>query len=294
LTTSDGARAGAAKAVPEIHGDPGGVESGAAENRLGVVAGQRRATVENPLLEYLLRLGDDRLVLGHRMSEWCGHGPILEEDIALSNIALDLIGQAAALLRLAGEVEGKGRSEDALAYFREAVEFRNALLVELPKGDFGVTIVRQFLFDAHSVLLWDALTGAAVEGLAGIAAKALKEDKYHLRHSSEWVVRLGDGTDESKARSQAALDALWPYVDELFDADEVDQAVAGLGIAVDHAAMRARWDAMVDEVLARATLTRPTAAFAQRGGRRGRHTEHLGHLLATMQIVARSHPGATW
>lgn len=263
------------------------------------VAGTRGPRFGDPLVELLLRLGDDRLVLGHRMSEWCGHGPILEEDIALANIALDLIGQASSLLKLAGEVEGKGRSEDALAYFREAVEYRNALMVELPKGDFGFTIVRQFLFDAHSVLLLDALAGTAGSGdalgtLRAIAAKALKEDKYHLRHSSEWVVRLGDGTDESHRRAQDAVDQLWPFVDELFDADEVDAAVAGMGLTVDRAALRARWDAMVDDVLARATLTRPTGTVPQRGGRRGRHTEHLGHLLATMQIVARSHPGASW
>ena len=259
----------------------------------------------NPLVEFLLRLGDDRLVLGHRLSEWCGHGPILEEDIALANISLDLIGQAASLLKLAGEIEGKGRSEDALAYFREAVEYRNCLMVELPKGDFGFTIVRQFLFDAHSVVLLEALgsldppsppgaQGERLEGLRAIAVKSLKEDKYHLRHSSEWVVRLGDGTDESHGRAQAALDTLWGFTAELFDADEVDAAVAEMGIVIDRAAMRARWDTIVSDVLARATLQRPADGVPRRGGRRGRHTEHLGHMLATMQIVARSHPGATW
>ena len=288
--------------MTELHGDPGGVESGAAVNNLRPVAGKRPGTVANetPLFEYLLRLGDDRLVLGHRMSEWCGHGPILEEDIALSNISLDLIGQATSLLKLAGEVEGEGRSEDALAYFREAVAYRNALMCELPKGDFGFTIVRQFLFDAQSVLVWEALaaSGAAADGalstLAAIAAKAIKEDKYHLRHTSEWVVRLGDGTAESHARAQAALDALWPYTAEFFDRDGVDDAVAALGVKIDMAAIRSRWDAIVNEVLARATLTRPAEGVAQRGGRRGRHTEHLGHMLAEMQIVARSHPGASW
>ncbi|HET8770418.1 MAG TPA: 1,2-phenylacetyl-CoA epoxidase subunit PaaC [Gemmatimonadaceae bacterium] len=268
------------------------------------VAGTRRRAVENPAFEFVVRLGDDRLVLGHRLSEWCGHGPILEEDIALANIALDLIGHSTSLLRLAGELEAKDRDEDALAYFREGVEYRNALLCELPKGDFGFTIMRQFLFDAHSVLLWEALTRAAVDnpanapslaaGLSAIAAKALKEDKYHLRHTSEWVVRLGDGTDESHARAQSALDALWPYTAELFDVDEVDQAAAGAGVAVDMPAIRSRWDAMVSETLARATLTRPADGPVQRGGRRGRHTEHLGHMLTEMQIVARSHPGAKW
>ncbi|HSJ62965.1 MAG TPA: 1,2-phenylacetyl-CoA epoxidase subunit PaaC, partial [Gemmatimonadaceae bacterium] len=212
------------------------------------VAGQRRTPVENPLFEYLLRLGDDRLVLGHRLSEWCGHGPILEEDIALANIALDLIGQASNLLRLAGEAEGKGRDEDALAYFREAVEYRNCLLVELPVGDFAVTIVRQFLFDAHSVLLLEALSRCGHETLAGIAAKALKEDTYHLRHSIEWMAKLGDGTEESHARAQRALDELWRYTDELFDRDAVDAAVAAPGIEIDHEAIRARWRSSVKDV----------------------------------------------
>lgn len=273
--------------------DPG-IAAGEAAAGSRPVAGPRRRPVTDPLMEYLLRLGDDRLVLGHRLSEWTGHGPILEEDIATANLALDLIGQAASILRLAGEAEGKGRDEDALAYFREGVEFRNCLLVELPRGDFGFTMVRQFLFDAHSVLLWDALSRAGHAGVAAIAAKALKEDKYHLRHSSEWVVRLGDGTVESHARVQRALEGLWPYTAELFESDEVDAAVAAMGIGVDLPALRSRWDAMVDDVLARATLTRPADGPMQRGGRRGRHTEHLGHLLATMQIVARSHPGAKW
>ena len=258
------------------------------------VAGERKPVADKPLFEYLLRLVDDRLVLGHRLSEWCGHGPILEEDIALSNIALDLIGHASALLSLAGNVEGKGRNEDALAYFRDGVEFRNALIVELPRGDFGFTIVRQFLFDAYSVLLLDALSRAGDERLAAIAAKSLKEGKYHLRHSSEWVVRLGDGTEESHARAQRALDELWRYVDELFEPDAVDAGVAAMGVVVDHAALRSRWNTMVADVMARATLALPADTPARRGGRTGRHTEHLGHMLSEMQIVARSHPGATW
>ena len=258
------------------------------------VAGERKPIVENALFEYVLRLGDDRLVLGHRLSEWCGHGPILEEDIALSNIALDLIGHASALLSLAGSIEGKGRNEDALAYFRDGVEFRNALMVELPKGDFGFTIVRQFLFDAYSVLLMDALSRAGDERLAAIAAKCLKEDKYHLRHSSEWVVRLGDGTEESHARAQRALNELWRFVDELFDADAIDARVSAMGVVVDHEALRSRWNTMVTDVVQRATLSLPTEVAARRGGRSGRHTEHLGHMLSEMQIVARSHPGATW
>ena len=256
------------------------------------VAGARAAVITDPLFEYLLRLGDDRLVLGHRLSEWCGHGPILEEDIALANIALDLVGQASALLRLAGEVERAGRDEDALAYFRDEVQFRNAQIAELPNGDFGYTIVRQFLFDAWSVLLWDALQHCANGTLAGIAAKALKEGTYHLRHSSEWVVKLGDGTDESHGRAQRAFDSLWRYTGELLTADAVDDAVRRQGIVVDHAAARDRWTATVADVLRRATLTLPADGPMVRGGRSGRHSEHLGHLLAEMQIVARSHPGA--
>jgi ring-1,2-phenylacetyl-CoA epoxidase subunit PaaC len=266
----------------------------AAKDELPPVAGPRYAPVRNPLFEYLLRLGDDRLVLGHRLSEWCGHGPILEEDIALANISLDLIGQATMLLTLAGEVEERGHSADALAYFRNEVEYRNCLLVELPKGDFGFTIVRQFLFDAHSVLLWDALTRSSHETLAGIAGKAIKEDKYHLRHSSEWVIKLGDGTEESHARAQRALDELWRFTGELLDRDDVDDAVAGQGIPVDHDAIASRWRAVVADVIQRATLTLPPDEAMQRGGRRGRHTEHLGHMLSEMQIVARSHPGAQW
>lgn len=277
-------------------------DEGPAGGRSGIVnkapdypiAGQRAVPVANPLAEYLLRLGDDRLVLGHRVSEWCGHGPILEEDIAMSNIALDLIGHASSLLALAGEVEGQGRDEDALAYFRDGTAYRNALLVEQPNGDFAVTMVRQFLFDCYSALLWDQLAKCGHEALAAIAAKSLKEDKYHLRHSSEWVVRMGDGTTESHERAQRALDDLWRYTGELFDRDAVDEAVVADGVVLDHGALRALWDTMVNDVLQRATLTRPTSTAERRGGRRGLHTEHLGHMLASMQSVARAHPGATW
>ncbi len=258
------------------------------------VAGTRGPAFAAPLVEYLLRLGDDRLVLGHRLSEWCGHGPILEEDIALSNIALDLVGHASMFLGLAGEVEGQGRDADALAYLREGVQYRNALLVELPRGDFGFTMVRQFLFDAHSVLLLDALSGCGHPGVAALAAKSLKEDKYHLRHSSEWVVRLGDGTTESHARVQQSVDELWRYTGELFEHDIIDDAVAADGIVIDRAALFSRWESMVRDVMQRATLTIPEGAVMASGGRRGRHTEYLGHLLTVMQSVARAHPGASW
>jgi ring-1,2-phenylacetyl-CoA epoxidase subunit PaaC len=274
--------------------EAGGIAAGEAKAGVGNVAGPRRAAFAAPLVEYFMRLGDDRLILGHRMSEWTGHGPILEEDIATANIALDLIGQAAQLLKLAGETEGKGRDENALAYFRDGTQFRNCLLVELPRGDFGDSMVRQFLFDAHSVLLLDELTRSGHAPLAAVATKALKEDKYHLRHSSEWVVRLGDGTAESHARVQASVDRLWKYTGELFATDEIDVAVKAAGISVDMAGIKSRWDSLVNDVFARATLKRPADGSMQMGGRRGRHTEHIGHLLATMQSVARAHPGATW
>jgi ring-1,2-phenylacetyl-CoA epoxidase subunit PaaC len=248
-------------------------------------------------LELLLRLGDDRLVLGHRLSEWCGHAPILEEDIALANVALDLLGQATMFLRRAGEVEGKGRDEDALAYFREAVDYRNCLLVELPNGDFGFTIARQFLFDVHAVVTLDALSRSTSAELAAIAAKALKEAKYHVRHSGEWMLKLGDGTEESHGRVQRALDALWRFTPELFVADDVAARLAALGVGPDLPALHVRCEAIVRDVVERATLALPHEASHSphlRGGRSGMHTEHLGHMLAEMQIVARSHPGARW
>jgi ring-1,2-phenylacetyl-CoA epoxidase subunit PaaC len=232
-------------------------------------------------LDHLVRLGDDRLVLGHRLSQWCGHGPILEEDIALTNIALDLIGQANLLLQRAGQVEGKGRDQDALAYFREATEFRNALMCELPPGDFAFTIMRQFLFSVCAAHQWQSLAQHPDADLAGIAAKALKETRYHVRHAADWVLRLGDGTSESHVRAQAALDELWPYTGELFESD-------------DTRALADAWHADVSEVLSRATLKLRPPVYQQTGGRRGRHTEHLGHMLAEMQIVARSYPGAKW
>ena len=251
----------------------------------------------NALFEMLQRLGDDRLILGHRVSEWCGHGPILEEDIALANIALDLIGQATMFLHLAGATEGNGRDEDALAYFREAVDFRNCLLVEQPNGDFAFTIVRQFLFDVYSVVLLDALSKSTHTEIAAIAAKSLKEAKYHVRHSGDWMLKLGDGTDESHARAQDALDALWRFTTELFVADDIDRELAASGVAPDLSAIHAQWNTLVRDVVQRATLTVPpdaTRRTGTRGGRQGVHTEHLGHLLAELQIVARSHPGASW
>jgi len=246
------------------------------------------------LFPYLVRLADDRLVLGHRLSEWCGHGPILEEDIALANIALDLIGEATLFYKLAAEAEGQGRNEDALAYFRDAVDYRNALLVELPKGDFGVTIVRQFFFSVYSLLQMEALAKSSNAELAGVAAKAVKEARYHVRHSATWVLTLGDGTDESRQRAQRAVNELWRYTGELFFADDIDQQAAAAGVGVDPSTRADAWRQQVMDVLQRATLTVPDVKYMQRGGRDGKHTEHLGHMLSEMQIVARSHPGASW
>lgn len=246
------------------------------------------------LPNFLLRLADDRLILGHRLSEWCGHGPILEEDIALANIALDLIGQANLLLELAGKEEGHGRTADALAYFREAVEFRNALIVELPRGDFAFTTARQFLVSVFDVLHLERLQQSTHPELAGIAGKAYKETRYHARHSADWMLKLGDGTADSRQRMQAAIDELWRFSGELFESDDLERDLAAQGVTVDRAQLREPWRAEVSRVLSAATLTMPDDGFMQRGGRQGRHTEHLGHLLAEMQIVARSYPGAEW
>lgn len=233
-------------------------------------------------------------MLGHRLSEWCGHGPILEEDIALANIALDLIGQATLFLKLAGETEGKGRNEDALAYFRDAIEYRNVELVEMPNGDYAYTMVRQFLFDVFSYHMLEQLQKSSNPELAGIAAKGFKEVRYHVRHSSEWVVRMGDGTEESHSRAQKALNDLWRLTAEMFQADDIDRQMAAEGIGPDIAAIEPKWRAVVDDVMKRATLTIPNDPPAMTGGRKGRHTEYLGHMLSEMQIVARSYPGAEW
>jgi len=243
---------------------------------------------------YLVALGDDRLILGHRLSEWCGHGPILEEDIALANIALDLIGQATLFLKLASAAEGRGRREDDLAYLRDAIDFRNVLLAELPRGDFAVTVVRQLLFGVYSLLQMEALAGVGDADVAGIAAKAAKETRYHVRHATQWVVTLGDGTEESHRRAQTALDDLWRYTGELFLATPADLAAEQAGAGVNPESLSAAWHAQVGEILRVAGLETPAAGYMQRGGREGRHTEHLGHLLSEMQILARSHPGAEW
>lgn len=247
------------------------------------------------LFEFLLRQGDNALVLGHRTSEWCGVGPVLEEDIALANTALDLIGQTQLWLTLAGEIEGKGRDANELAYFRDPYDFRNVLMLELPNEDFGRTIMRQFLFDAFQVPWLDALTTSSEQQVADIAAKSLKEAQYHLERSAETVIALGDGTEESNLRMRNALEFLWPYAGEIFCDDEFDQTISQRGIAPLPSSVRNVWDRMVNQTLSDAMLSRPESDFAHKGGRTGfRHTEHLGHMLATMQVLQRSHPGATW
>jgi ring-1,2-phenylacetyl-CoA epoxidase subunit PaaC len=243
---------------------------------------------------YVLRLADTALVLGQRLGEWVGHAPALEEDLALANIALDLIGQARLLLTYAGELEGRGRDEDALAFLRDAPQFRNVSLAEQPNGDFGHTIVRQFLLDAWQLEMHEALTGSADTRLAQIAAKAVKETKYHLRFSAGWVVRLGDGTPESHARVQTALEALWRFTGELLTPDALDEEMAAAGIGPSLAALRGRWDARVGAVLEEGTLKRPAEARYPWHGKRGVHTEHLGHMLAEMQHLPRTYPGAAW
>jgi ring-1,2-phenylacetyl-CoA epoxidase subunit PaaC len=252
------------------------------------------APLEAPHVLYVLRLADTAVILGHRLGEWCGTAPMLEEDIALTNMALDLIGQARMLYTHAGALEGQGRDEDALAYLRDVPAWRNLLLVEQPNGDFAQTIVRQLLYAALMAPLWRALTASTDATLAAIAAKAEKEAAYHVRHSGEWLIRLGDGTEESHRRAQDALDELWPYTGELFETDAADRALIAAGIAVDPAGLRDAWNATIDTVLAEATLRRPADAWMQTGGRVGRHSEHLGHLLSEMQFLQRAYPGATW
>lgn len=248
----------------------------------------------NILFETLLRLGDNTLILGHRVSEWCGHSPVLEEDIALANVALDLIGQTQLWLELAGEVEGEGRSADDLAFLRDAWDFRNVLLVERPNGDFGHTLMRQFLFDAYHFHLLSGLEKSSDTRIADIAQKAVKEVAYHLERSSDLVIRLGDGTAESHRRMQDALEALWSYTGEMFLSDNIDQAALEAGLVPSPEALRDLWLRDVRLVLEQATLRIPEGDFAHKGGRQGMHTEHLGHLLTQMQWLQRAYPGASW
>jgi ring-1,2-phenylacetyl-CoA epoxidase subunit PaaC len=246
------------------------------------------------LFDYLLRLGDDALILGQRLGEWCGHAPSVEVDLSLANIALDLVGQATHLLNYAGEVEGKGRDGDSLAFRRDVLDFRNCWLVEQPNGDFAQTMARQFLFSAWQKRLLEHLAGSSDSTIAGVAEKAVKEVTYHRQLAAEWVVRLGDGTDESRRRMADGLAWMGRFVPELFEMDAVAQAAAERGIGTDVAAFRADYEREVRETLAEAGLDPPPEQRPILGGRRGHHSEHLGHLLAVMQFLPRTYPDATW
>lgn len=251
--------------------------------------------MRNPaLFEYVLRLADDSLILGQRLGEWCGHGPILEEDIALTNISLDLIGQAISLYDFAAEIEGKGRNHDQLAYLRFENEYKNVLLVEQPNGDFAMTMLRQFFFDAFRLPLYEALMQSPEAQLAAIAAKSVKETRYHLKHSSEWVIRLGDGTEESHKRAQAAIDHLWRYTNELFFQDFNDEQLQAEGYVPNLKALEATWKQTVNAVLEEATLSIPSNNWKFDGGREGRHSEHMGYILSDLQYMQRAYPNMEW
>ncbi len=243
---------------------------------------------------YALRLGDDALVLGQRLCEWAHRAPQLEEDVALLNLALDLLGQARSLLTRAGELEGRGRTEDDLAFLRDEPDFTCALLFQADNGDFGRTMARQLLVSAYQLPLWQALTGSADEVLAGVAGKAVKEAAYHLDHARSWVVRLGDGNEESHRRVQTGLDEVWPYASELFERDALVERLVARGVAADPDLLRPQWEAAVTDALAEATLELPQTTWRPTGGRRGQHLTSFGYLLAEMQHLHRSHPGATW
>lgn len=246
------------------------------------------------LYTYTLRLGDNALILGQRLAEWCGHGPILEQDIALSNIALDQLGQARMLMQYAAEQKGEGFTEDTVAFFRDVHEYHNLLLLELENGDWGKTITRQFLFDTYNYFFYTKLLQSQDETLRSVAQKAIKEITYHAQWSAEWLIRLGDGTEESHQRVQASLDDLWEWTGEMFTMDEVDQKMIDAGIGVDLAEVKVQWDEKVDQILAMATLKRPEADWFQSGGKQGEHTEYLGFVLSDMQHLPRMYPEASW
>jgi len=249
---------------------------------------------ETPLVLYALRRADDALILGHRLSEWCGQAPALEEDMALANMGLDLLGQARELYSYAAKVEGQGNDEDKFAYLRDIRQYRNLLLLEQPNGDFAHTMVRQFFYAGFADLYWRAMMKSSDATLAAIAAKSEKESAYHLRHSSEWIVRLGDGTEESHRRAQTAIDDLWAFTGEMFHIDESERALIDSGIAVDPVTQRPQWLKTVSDIVSEATLVLPRSDWMQQGGRSGRHSEHLGHLLSELQSMPRTFPGVTW
>lgn len=248
----------------------------------------------NNLFVYTLRLADNSLVLAQRLSEWTGHGPFLEEDLALTNVALDTFGAATSLLEYAAQVEGKGRSADDLAYFRHEREYTNVLLVEQPNGDYAKTIVRQAFVDHFNLLVYTELAKSKDETIAGIAQKAIKEVTYHVRHSSSWVLRFGDGTEESHNRAQEAVNELWRFTGELFEMDDVENNLVKEGIAVNTSLLKEKWEKQITDLLTKATLKKPESSFMQSGGRKGMHTEHLGYLLSEMQTVPRMYPNAKW
>ncbi len=249
---------------------------------------------QHALFNYCLRLGDNSLILGQRITEWCSHAPILEEDIALANLALDLIGQAREFLTYAGEIEKKGRAEDDLAFLRDANEFRNALLVEQPNGDFAHTIVRQYLFSVFNYHLLTELGKGKDSTLAAIAVKSLKECTYHVRHSGEWILRMGDGTEESKRRLFNAFEDLWMYSAELFDTDESDDLLVKKGIAVDMKTIHPLWLETIKAHLDKISFPLPSNHYLVQGIKKGKHSEHLGHILAEMQFLPRAYPGTKW
>ena len=249
---------------------------------------------ETPLVLYVLRRADDALILGHRLSEWCGYAPMMEEDMALANMGLDLLGQARELYSYAATVEGRDNDEDKFAYLRDVRQYRNLLLLEQPNGDFARTMVRQFFYAAFADLYWRAMMKSADATLAAIAAKSEKESAYHLRHSSEWMLRLGDGTEESHRRAQGAVDDLWAFTGEMFEVDESERALIDAGIAVDPVGLHPHWFKTVSSVMSEATLALPKSEWMQKGGRSGRHSEHLGHLLSELQSMQRTFPGVTW
>lgn len=246
------------------------------------------------LFNYTLRLGDTSLILAQRLSEWTGHGPFLEEDLALTNIALDIFGRAKNLLEYAAKIEGKGKTEDDLAFFRSDREFLNALITEQPNGDYAKTIIRQAFIDCFDALFYAELTKSKDETLAGIAAKTLKEVSYHKRHSFSWVMRFGNGTEESMTRLQNGFNEIWEYTGELFEMNEVDAILIKSGVAVDLNAIKPQWEKEIFELLSSANIKRPESSYMQTGSRKGLHSEHLGHLLAEMQALPRMHPEAKW
>jgi ring-1,2-phenylacetyl-CoA epoxidase subunit PaaC len=252
-------------------------------------------TEKEALFNYCLKLGDSSLIMGHRISEWCGHGPVLEQDIALTNIALDLVGQARMFLTYAGEVEGKARTEDDFAYWRNDREYRNALLTEFPNGDFGQTIIKLFLFDVYQVELFGVLKNSSNARLSAIAEKSIKESKYHLRFSTDWVLRLGGGTEESNLRITAGLNELWMYFGDLFAASAGEDLLVSAGIAPDIREIRSKSESVIRETLTKAGIPLPNFdAVMQQGSQDGIHTEFLSYILSEMQAVTRAYPGATW